>query len=257
MIKFILHYLAFLLKASNVRKTKRTNPIIFEAISPHSYFDNFKNIEKQRKLLLKNDQLLKITDYGTGSRVNNDKLRPIANIAKYSLKPPKQAQILFRLIRYFACKNNLEIGTSLGITSCYLAMANKKSKLFTLEGCSEQLEVAEKIFKNLNISNIKTVQGSFSETLACVLKEIKTLDFVFFDGNHSFSATQKYYENCLLFAHKKSIFVFDDIYLNKGMRDFWKQFVVRKEITLSVDLFHFGIVFFNPSFTKKNILIRI
>lgn len=256
-MKFILHYLAYLLKANNVRKIKKINPIIFEVISPHSYFDNFQNIEKQRNLLLKNDQLLKITDYGTGSRVNNDKLRPIANIAKYSLKPPKQAQILFRLIRYFNCKNNLEIGTSLGITSCYLAMANKKSKLFTLEGCSEQLKVAENIFKNLNINNIKTVEGNFSKTLPHILKEIKTLDFVFFDGNHSFSATQKYYKNCLPFAHKNSIFVFDDIYLNEDMRKAWKMFISKKEITLSIDLFHFGIVFFNPSFNKKHILIRI
>lgn len=256
MIKFILHYFLFFWKAKNIQRIKRISPTLLKII-PHSYFGYFKTIEAERKKLLKNNTYIKITDYGTGSKVNKKEVRTIANIAKYSLKPPKQSQLLFRLIHYFGCVNNLEIGTSLGITSSYLAMANKKSKLLTLEGCSEQLKIAENIFNILNIRNIKTIQGNFSETLPSALKKMKTLDFVFFDGNHSFSATQQYYKRCLPFAHKNSIFVFDDIYLNKGMRDFWKILIMQKEITLSVDLFYFGIVFFNFSFSKKHLLIRI
>lgn len=256
MIKHILNYLYFLLRAKGKASIKESNPLLFKAMS-NNKFNCFDNIEKERKKLLKNKKYIHLTDYGTGSKVNSNRVRQISDIAKYSLKPVKQAQFIFRLVHYLSCKHVLEIGTSLGITSSYLASANSDANIVSLEGCSEQLKVAKQVFNNLNISNIQTVQGEFNNTLPTVLSKFEKLDFVFFDGNHSFDATKKYYEMCLPFAHSESVFVFDDIYLNSGMQRFWKMIIEKKEFTMSVNLFHLGIVFFNPNYSQATHMLRV
>ncbi len=254
--KYLFHYL----KGRGRKGYGIHSPYIFHLvtaiINDFTPFYSFKDIEAQRENLLNNQATIKINDLGTGSRLHKTDERTIASIAKHSLKPKKQAQLLFRLVNYLKPVNILEIGTSLGITSSYLASVNSKAKITTLEGCKEQLNIAKSVFSSLNIKNIESICGEFSNTLPIVLKNIKNLDFVFFDGNHSREATQAYFELCLPYTHNETIFIFDDIHLNNEMEAFWIELIERKDISVSLDLFHMGIVFFKKELTKENLILR-
>lgn len=232
------------------------SPFIFNLVTNiiHDYtpYYCYKNIENERKKLLANKKTITITDLGSGSKANKSTQRTIANIAKYSLKPKKQSQLLFRLLNHFGSQNILEIGTSFGITTSYLASISSNSKVVTLEGCPETQNIASCIFKNLNLNNIETYTGNFDATLPKALDQFTKLDFVFFDGNHREEATLSYFELCLEKIHNNTVFIFDDIHLNPEMENAWNTIRANAKVTSSLDLFHLGIIFFKKEFTKQH-----
>jgi len=255
-IKYIKHYIT----SRGPKGYGIHSPSLFKLVTGviHDFtpFYCYAKIEAERNKLLTSNKQIEITELGTGSKVHKGNTRLISSIAKYSLKPLKQAQLLFRLINHFNFKNILEIGTSLGITTSYLARVNSKAKVITLEGCIEQLNIAKSVFKNLELNNITPIQGSFNETLTQALSKFDQLDFVFFDGNHTKDASIAYFELCLPLAHNDSMFVFDDIHLNPEMEEFWNELKLRPEVKVTLDLFHLGIVFFRKQLTKENFNIR-
>lgn len=254
--KYINHFLTARKKNGRGIKSPQIKNLVTELIYDYTPYYCFKEIEQQRNVLLNDHETIEITDFGAGSMIHKGNTRQISSIAKHSLKPAKQAQLLFRLVNYFNCENILELGTSLGITTSYLAKVNSKSNVISLEGCPENLKIAKTVFNTLGIKNIKTYTGNFDETLPRALKDFSQLDFVFFDGNHQHKATLNYYLQCLPLAKPNSLFIFDDIHLNPEMEQFWDQLIKRKEIIVSLDLFHLGIVFFNTDLSKTSLKLR-
>ena len=153
-------------------------------------FYAFAEIENARKRLKKDDRVVKITDFGAG----NKKQAKISEIAKNSLKKEKWAQLLFRIVNFTKAKNVLELGSSLGITTAYLASVDSKIKCVSLEGAPEIANIARKNLEKLKINNVQIIEGNIDETLDKALTEFKTLDFVFFDANHRKEPTLKYFE---------------------------------------------------------------
>ena len=216
----------------------------------------FSKIEKRREQLLKNKTIITVNDLGAGSRELSSNHRIIKDIARFSLASPKESQFIFRLINRFQPSTLVELGTSLGITSTYMASVNKQSKLYTFEGCSEIAKIAEQTFRQVRLNNIELIIGNFDDTLAPQLKEISPIDFALIDGNHRYEPTMRYFNQLLNKAHSNSIFVFDDIYWSKEMYRAWQDIIKHPKITLSLDLYHMGIVFFRTENTKQDFKIR-
>lgn len=236
------------------------SPYVFNLVTKiiHDYtpFYCYQEIENERHKLLANKNKITITDLGSGSKANSNCTRTISNIAKHSLKPKKQAQLLFRLVNYFGSQNILEIGTSFGITTSYLASISSKSQVFTLEGCSETLSIANQVFKNLKLNNIEAIQGNFNETLPKTLENMANFDFVYFDGNHTKEATITYFNLCLNKTHNNTVFVFDDIHSNYEMEQAWETIKENNKVKVTINLFHLGIVFFKKEFTKQHFKVQ-
>ncbi|MBI9067443.1 MAG: class I SAM-dependent methyltransferase [Salinivirgaceae bacterium] len=230
--------------------------LVTEIIHDYTPFYCYDEIEFERNKLLTNNTTITVEDFGSGSRIFKSKQRIVKDIARISLKPKKHAQLLFRLINHFESKNILEIGTSFGISTSYLAKVSKASNVVTLEGCSKTAEIAQTTFNNLALANISLVIGPFEKTLSAALKKLITIDFVFFDGNHSEQATLNYFEQCLPFINNKTLFVFDDIYLNEGMENVWKKIKKSEHVTATLDLFHMGIVIFRKELTKEHFKVH-
>jgi hypothetical protein len=60
-----------------------------------------------------------------------------------------------------------------------------------------------------------------------------------------------YFKLALEKKNVNSIFVFDDIYWSEGMQKAWTEICAHKDVTLSLDLFYFGIVFFRTENKEK------
>ncbi len=258
MFGVIVRYIKFFIKSQSLSKAMRNYEFLRKLFADVKTVNlqQLVSIEKERQKLLNNEQVIHVTDYGAGSKVHKSNERKISKIAKYSLKPTKQAQLISQIASNQSARNILEIGTSLGITTSYLSAYNSDAKILSLEGCPKQLLIANSVFSNLNINNVHTIQGNFNKTLPQALQQFKHLDFVFFDGNHAFSATQDYYQQCLKLATNNSVFVFDDINLNSEMYRFWQTIIADKKVTLSINLFHLGIVFFSEELSGKDLKIR-
>lgn len=213
-------------------------------------------IEKTRKTLLKNHNTIDVIDFGAGRKNELSEKRKISSIARHSAKSSKYSNLLFELVHFYKPSNVLEIGTSLGISAMYLAAGNKNSKVYTIEGSPAVSAFAATNFKSNSIENIRQYTGNFNEILSNVLKEIGTVDLVFFDGNHQKEATIRYFEQCLPFAGNDSIFVFDDIRWSKGMTEAWDNICSHSAVTCSIDLFAMGIVFFRKELSKEHFVLK-
>ncbi|MDB5210334.1 MAG: class SAM-dependent methyltransferase [Sediminibacterium sp.] len=255
--KYIKYYLA----ASNGNGHGMHSPFVFtfitKVLNDDRSFYAYQNIENLRQLLLNDQQQLTIEDFGAGSRVKKNNVRSVSDIAHSSLKPKKFGQLLFRIVDAYAPKNILELGTSLGITTAYLASAKGECTVVTMEGAKAVATVARKNFAKLDLKNIKLVEGNFDETLSPTIKKMQLIDMVFVDGNHRYEPTVRYYRELLPAMHEYSILIFDDIHWSKEMEQAWDEIRKDDAVTLSIDLFFIGLVFFRKEQkVKQHFVIR-
>lgn len=251
-------YIQFLLKATNQHGVH--SPFVYKLVTTCFYKKVDKNSLLQFKLikqqLLDNKKTIKVTDFGSGSKIFKSNQRKVSKIVKVAGISLKKAKLLLKITNYFQPKNILEIGTSLGLGTTSLQLGNNNATITTLEGCTETSQVAKALFIHNNFTNIHIINGDFKETLHASIVN-KKLDCIYFDGNHTKKATLHYFKTCLETIHNNSYFIFDDIYWNKEMVAAWTEIKKHPKVTVTVDLFYLGIVFFRKEQAKEHFKIRV
>lgn len=220
----------------------------------------FSAIEKRREAMLRAPKLIHFTDFGTGQSGQ----RLVCDIAKNELESPQIAQMLFRLVVYLNSNRKeplhiLELGTSLGLTTAYLKLANPQNEVVTLEGCHDVAQMAQLNWSKLGIEDIRCVEGNIDVTLPDTLftHSARVWDVVYIDANHTQEATLRYYEMIQPNLHPKSIVIIDDIYHSPDMEQAWLTLCQRSEVTSSLDFYRCGWLFFDPNYLRKNYRLRI
>ena len=258
LIKIILEYLIFIIKAKN--KHSVHSPFVFhfitEIINKNYSDENTKRIENLKKELCKSKKTINILDFGAGSFINRSKKRKVKDIARKSGKNKKFGRLLYRIIKFLKPNNIIELGTSLGISTCYLAKGNSKSKIFSFEGCPETIKIAKDNLNEINVDNVKLIEGDFNITLLKELKKIKKIDVAFIDGNHQEKPTLKYYNDILKYSTNETIIIFDDINWSIGMQNAWGEIKKHPKTKVTIDLFFIGIVFIKKELSKEHFKIR-
>lgn len=229
------------------------SPFVFQfckqVIEDKRWFYAFSMIEPVRQAMLQNFNEIQVTDLGAGSSKGKPKM--IADIAKTALSPFDQCKYLFKIVNLYQPDTILEMGTSLGISAMYQAMPKQKAQMITLEGCGNIARQASHNFKKLNLENIDLKIGDFQQTMPDALETLQTLDYAFIDGNHQKEATIQYFQKCLKYASDRSILIFDDIYWSKGMSEAWEEIKQHPSVTLSIDLYFMGLIFFRKTQKHK------
>ena len=250
-----IKYLNYYAKASDRKGHGMHSPFVFELIddvlNDKRSFYAYENIEGLRQALLSDQRILQIEDFGAGSRTIKENTRTVATIAKSSLKPPKYSQLLFRIVDHYQPKNILELGTSLGLTTAYLAAAKSDAKVITMEGSSAVAAIANENFTKLKLNNIELKEGNFDDILPDVLSVLPTVDLAFIDGNHRYQPTVNYFERLLAKSNNYSILILDDIHWSKEMEEAWQYVQQHAAVTMTIDLFFIGIVLLRNEFKIK------
>ena len=252
------NYLHYRLVANTAHQIH--SPFVFDlynnVIKDATPYYAFRVIESIRAKMLLSGEKIVVHDFGTGRSANPEEKRSLQFIASHYVKPIKYAQLLFRLVNEFLPIYILELGTSLGITTMYLASPLSSAKVITLEGCPNTAAVAKKNFRDAQVKNIEQIIGEFSVSLPEALSKMPRLDFVYFDGNHKKDATLDYFFRCLPKHHEQTVFVFDDIHWNLEMTEAWKIIQQHEATTLTIDLFSIGIVFFRKGIPKQHFVLK-
>lgn len=248
-------YLRYYLTASNGKGHGIHSPFVYqlvrEVLNDSRHFYAYDRVENLRSALLQKNEMLKIEDFGAGSGTGATNKRSIRSIAKNAAKPKKLGQLLFRLVLHFQPQNILELGTSLGITTAYLAAAKSSAQVLTIEGSAAIAKEAHYHFFSLGLNNIQQVTGNFDEVLTTALVQMQQVDFAFVDGNHRYEPTVQYFQQMLPYIHNESVLVFDDIHWSKEMEAAWEKIKAHPQVKLTVDLFFIGLVFFKVEFKEK------
>jgi len=251
-------YLHFLIKSSS--KHGIHSPFVYHftdnCLSQKINLKNphFKLFKSYKTALLKDKNTLQITDFGAGSKHFKDNVRKVSDIAKYAGISSAKAKLLIKIIDYFKPKSILEIGTSLGLSTFILSNQNK-TKVITIEGCTKTQDKAKYYLSLFGINSITFYNNQFDAILPKITENQK-FDLIYFDGNHKKDATLKYFNYCLNSINNETLFIFDDIHLNSEMYECWQEIIKNRLITVSIDTFYYGLIFFRAEQTKQHFLIR-
>ena len=254
----IKSYLQFLWHSKNEHAVH--SPFVFTLLTKCFYVKKLKSeytvLKNYRNELLENKDTIEITDFGAGSRVFKSNTRPIAQIAKTAGISPKRAELLYRIVNYFQPDTILEIGTSLGLATSALSLGNPKASITTLEGCSNTMAIAKNQLLKFNCNNIECVVTEFNNYLQNCQLKTENCQLIYFDGNHSKKATLDYFELLLPTITNETVWIFDDIHWSADMEEAWKIIVNHPKVTVSIDTFQWGLVFFRYEQPKQHFIIR-
>ena len=251
-------YLKFLWHSKNEHAVH--SPFVFNLITKCFYDKKVKKeytiLEKYRNALLKNKNTIEVTDFGAGSKVFKSNTRIVAQIAKTAGISKKRAELLYRIVHYFQPENVLELGTSLGLATSALALGNKNAKIITLEGCPNTANQCQLQLQKFNINNVTSVVTEFSTYFSTSNFPLLTFHFIYFDGNHSKKATLDYFELLLSTVTNDSVWIFDDIHWSAEMEEAWGIIKKHPKVSVTIDTFQWGLVFFRKEQPKEHFIIR-
>ena len=273
---FIRHFLT----AWNTSGEAIHSPYLFRLVRfvlrDENVYYCFQDIERRRELLLACEDSLDVVDYGSaGSPEGLHVQRRVCDIAKNHLESARVGQVLFRIVNFLHEEEKrplqiLELGTSLGITTAYLASVDSRNKVLTMEGSEAVLRVAQGVWKMLKLENIEWIQGNIDDTLyniysvqssefRCQSSEAKgkKIDLAFVDANHTYEATIRYADFLLNRLTEKGILVLDDIHYSEQMERAWRELKADPRVTTSMDLYHVGLLFVDTHYLKRHYRIRI
>jgi len=215
----------------------------------------YNEIESIRKQLLNDNRMITVTDPGSGPHINNRRKTKISDTAKQALRP-RLAQLLYRLTSDLMPRTIIELDTCLGITTLYLQKAAPEAKVYTLESRPEMAAIARDIFNEAHVEGIETVSGNFDDTLPGILGNFETVDLVVINGGHQKDSVLKYFELCLPKVHNGTLLIFNDIYQSEGMKEAWAKIKAHPRVTVTIDLFWMGLVYFKKGQAKEAFLVK-
>ncbi|MBW6460127.1 MAG: class I SAM-dependent methyltransferase [Bacteroidales bacterium] len=232
--------------------------LIDQVICDQNRIPEIAPVELLRRQCLRSDEVILKTDYGAGAVAQEKQTYPVklSALAGKSLTKPSKARRLFRLARFLRAGRILEIGTSLGITTAYLALSDRNVNVVTLEGCPELSRKAKEHFLQLGLHNVELLTGPFSETLVPALHRLGKVDLVYIDGHHRGNAMLDYFDQCLPFTTNETVIVFDDIRFSLDMEKAWKTVCQRQEVRASFDFFNAGWVLFRKELSRQHFRLR-
>lgn len=250
-IRYLRHYLF----AQNGKGHGIHSPFVYDfvrnVLMDRTWQSDFEQIEKLRSALVNNSRTINLTDYGAGSGKGLQQKKSIAQIVRSAAKPPRLAQLLYRSVQYVKACTIVELGTSLGLTTAYLSAARKQGNVYSLEGDPAIAAIAIENLAILGITNSEIITGNFDDTLQPLLNRLAQPDLVYIDGNHRLEPTMRYFEQALVKTGEYSVIIFDDIHWSSEMELAWEKIKEHPRVTLTIDLFFLGYVFFRPEFRER------
>jgi len=207
---------------------------------------------------VKSSQLkINVNDLGAGSRKLNTRQRRISSIAKTAGTKQKYGKLLYRFAKEYGKNDIVELGTSLGIGTMYLALGSGMANIHTLEGCTETYSYAKQSIEKKGITNVSFYNTEFEEGLELLLEDQKIIpDLIFIDGNHRYEKTLQYFNYIKKYIHNDTIIIFDDINWSEDMHNAWKEIQQDKKVSVSIDIFQWGIVSCRKEQTKQHFVIK-
>ena len=136
----------------------------------------------------------------------------------------KKNKLFFRIIRYFKPKTILEIENPTELDT----------NLFSSEITSIEEFQKNKISKNDN-----------------------AYDLVYFNKNQSQKSTLEYFEMLLPTVTNDSVWIINDIHESIENENTWEIIKKHSKVKVTIDTFHFGMVFFRAEQEKEHFVIRV
>ena len=253
----ITSYIKFLLKSKNQHGIH--SPFVYNLITKCFYDSKkkaaYKTLIVYRNKTIQHKKIISITDLRANYRVFKSKERKVSTLTKNTKITLKKQKLLYRIISYFKPDTILELGTSIGLGTIAMSIANPSSKLITMEGCLNTSKLAQHYFNEFGLKNIHLKNSTFEDFFK--IKSLTKYDIVFINKNHNKEDIINYFNILSDKINNDSILIFDGIYWNIKMTEAWNQIKENPKVTLSIDTYYWGFLFFRIEQEKQHFTIRM
>lgn len=223
--------------------------LITKVINESCSYYSFCDIELLRKQLLFRDQLIA---YPGRQQRGCIRQRTVGEIVEREAIKPKHGALLFRLTNYFKSKNILQLGPSMGLSTLYLTSYAPGLKCIALESVPEFATIARLVFEKEGKNPVDLRIGAYADLLPQALEDMGKTDFIFFNTLYEQHNNLSLFNECMKYIHEDTVFVLEGIKVSSKMRELWQNICARPDVTVTVDLYSMGIVFFNRKLHKRN-----
>lgn len=149
----------------------------------------------------------------------NKKIKlPDAALSTYKGVNSKKSRLLYKIVRYFSPKSILIVGATT-FEKEVMALANPKAKI--------DIDIVNAIYNCFYFSSIPT-NSITNETIEQLVQTIE---------NDSF-------------------WILEDIHANPAAEAIWQTLKQNPKVTVTIDTYHFGLVFFRREQVKEHFIIR-
>lgn len=200
---------------------------------------------------------VKLQSLGAPSKTTRRAERTVSSLVKTNAIDDRCGRLLFRLTLWLRADRILEFGTNAGISTLYLHAADTRALLETVEGNPEVAALARETFAKAGASpQLHPYVSRFDTWLENNWPKNppeQPLDLFFLDGDHRYQPTLDYVRRLLPAATAQSVFVVADIHWSEGMEQAWTDLKRFPEVRASLDLYHFGLLFFDPKMEPQHL----
>ena len=162
----------------------------------------------------------------------------------------KNGQFLYRLHSYFESKRTLvsEATDALAILALATSSATSKTKVMTTTPSATLQEIVG------DEAELDFSTNSLEEAIAASGNQL--YDFIYFDKYNDSKKLLEDYVSALPSITNDSVWVFNNLHQNKDKKDTWETIKQRAEVSVTVDTYHFQLVFFRREQPKEHFIIR-
>jgi predicted O-methyltransferase YrrM len=199
---------------------------------------------------------INVIDLGAGSEHQKTGIRNVSEIATHSSVPRKYGKLLSAMALEFGNPLVIELGTSLGISTMYMAACNPGVIIRSIEGSPETAAIARQNFITGGFRNIEVSVGSFDMILPQIISSGEKAGLVFIDGNHRKEPVLNYFNLLAENSCSSTVIIIDDINYSEEMREAWEEIKIHRKVSVSIDIFRMGILFFREGISPSSFVIR-
>jgi predicted O-methyltransferase YrrM len=256
----IPQYLKYCLFSKQLKGYGIHSPYIFDLVSrvlrnkidPHVVL----KAEELRRKMLTDKRTINKLDFGAGQGGKRRSLSKVPDLARHSAVPGKYGKLLARLAGEFGGNGILELGTSLGISTTYMALSRPDAPVRTIEACPETAKIAIQNFSVAGASNVSLVIAQFKNALADMKQTGFSPGFVFIDGDHRKEALLENFGEICSLTNDSVLIAIDDIRYSAGMYEAWTSIKNDRMVSVTLDFFRLGLVLLRKNIAKHHYIIR-
>lgn len=214
------------------------------------------SVEQQRKKLFDDDSSLILTENNECLGQLKLQQTTVKRLAKKLTNKKEVDRLIYRLVANRQPAVSLQIGTGLGVSAAYFSMANSRNPVKIIECEPEFSTVAQRIFSNLGIDNVELRTGNLQQLLHHTLLNSTKLDIVYFNKFKDGETLFNLFGLCLAKADENSMFIIKGIYSDPSTKTMWAKIKELPEVTVTVDLFWIGLVYFKKDQAEEHFKIK-
>lgn len=163
--------------------------------------------------------------------------------------PDKYRRLLFRIANYYAPEKIWEVGSAGAINAAYMAAARPQNEVLVLGAGPGAMPDGL-------AGNIQPVCATFDASVRKLLDEHQKVDCCVVDMHGFHGSVTECYHSLLPAMHADSVLIIANMH-REDTRSCWAEVIQQPEVTVSIDLFCMGLLFFRKqNKVKQHFTIR-